>query len=135
VRIGAYELEAEIAKALSHPVRLCILELLRDGEQCVCHITAALGLRQPYVSQQLAVLRAADLVTIRKEGLNIYYRVRDERVFDLMDALRELIRQRVEREGRVFTLAPVGERPFHCSCPKCLARQEEMRSDAQSPGG
>ena len=123
MEMRAYEVQAETLKALAHPVRLRILDILREEEQCVCHITAVLGLRQPYVSQQLAILRAAGLVSARKEGLNIYYRVEDERVLALMDLVRNLVRDRVEKAGGIFALPPPIGPPPSCSCPKCRARR------------
>ncbi|HDH09458.1 MAG: ArsR family transcriptional regulator [Thermoplasmata archaeon] len=135
MEMRAYEVQAETLKALAHPVRLRILDILREEEQCVCHITAVLGLRQAYVSQHLAILRAVGLVAVRKEGLNVYYRVENKRVFALVDVLREFAREKVESEGGVFTLPPVSKTPPHCSCPKCLARREERRSDGESRGG
>jgi DNA-binding transcriptional ArsR family regulator len=56
-------------KAFSHPARLAILEELRKGEHCVCHLEALLEARQSYVSQQLAVLREAGLISDRRDGL------------------------------------------------------------------
>lgn len=73
-------------KALAHPVRLQILDMLRRGEVCVCHMEAALGKRQAYISQQLMVLRDTGLVESRKEGLSVYYRMIDDVVFDLLEA-------------------------------------------------
>ncbi len=72
-------------KAFSHPARRAILEQLRSGECCVCHLEGLLGSRQAYVSQQLAVLREADLISDRREGWNVYYRVKDPRVFEFLD--------------------------------------------------
>ena len=60
--------------------------MLRGGELCVCHIENALGKRQPYISQQLMVLRDAGAVESRKDGLQVYYRIVDERVQHLLDA-------------------------------------------------
>ena len=127
----AYEVQAKIIKALAHPVRLRILDILREEEQCVCHITAILGLRQPYVSQQLAILRAAGLVSIRKEGLNIYYWVQDKRVFALVDLVRDLVRDKVGEEGGISAPPSFAAPLLACSCPKCLARRGERRSDGQ----
>jgi DNA-binding transcriptional ArsR family regulator len=73
-------------KALAHPVRLQILDMLRGGEVCVCHMEAVLGKRQAYISQQLMVLRDAGLVESRKDGLSVFYRVIDDVVFDLLEA-------------------------------------------------
>jgi len=63
-----YDLQVQIFKVLTHPARLGILEILRDGEHCVCHMEAYLGFRQAYISQQLAVLREAGLICGETEG-------------------------------------------------------------------
>lgn len=73
-------------KALAHPARLQILDILRRGEVCVCHIETALHKRQPYVSQQLMLLREAGLVESRKEGLQVYYRLADTRIASILEA-------------------------------------------------
>lgn len=70
-------------KALAHPTRLAIIELLRGGELCVCNLERALGCRQAYVSQQLTVLRDAGIVSDRRAGWRIYYRVTLPVVFSL----------------------------------------------------
>ena len=62
------DLRVQIFKVLTHPARLAILEILRDGEHCVCHMEAHLGFRQAYISQQLSVLRDAGLVQDRRDG-------------------------------------------------------------------
>ena len=79
------ELRAAALKALGQPTRLRILELLRNGERCVCEIFPAIDEEQSNVSRHLAVLRNAGLVASRKEGLNVHYRVKDPRLFDLLD--------------------------------------------------
>ena len=71
-----FEAQAQLLKVLTHPARLAILNILRDGEHCVCHMEAYLGYRQAYISQQLAVLREAGLIQDRRDGWNIFYRVR-----------------------------------------------------------
>ena len=110
----AYERQAEILKALSHPARLQILDILRDGEQCVCHLEAVLKLRQAYISQQLMTLRRAGLVADRKDGLRVYYRITDRSIFRVLDPARIM----VEQQGIKFAL--VTERaPRGCSCPSC----------------
>ena len=79
-----YDGAAARFKALAHPVRLQILDMLRGGELCVCHMETALGKRQAYISQQLMVLRDAGLVESRKEGLSVYYRLTDKVTHDLL---------------------------------------------------
>ncbi len=97
-------------KALAHPGRMAILDILRNGEQCVCHIEAQLGYRQAYISQQLAVLRQAGLIEDQRDGWNIYYRIVRPEVFALVDVARTMVGLPVP--GSSF------ENP-RCPCPKC----------------
>ncbi|MCA9911401.1 MAG: helix-turn-helix transcriptional regulator [Anaerolineae bacterium] len=83
-----YQPLADKFKALAHPARLQIVDLLRGGELCVCHIEAALGKRQAYVSQQLMALREAGVVESRRDGLQVYYWIVDPQVEALLDLLR-----------------------------------------------
>lgn len=82
--------KAELFKALGHPIRIRILELLRNGERTVSDLQAALDIDAGSVSQHLAVLRGRQLVVGRKEGTSVYYRVSDSHVFDLLDAARAI---------------------------------------------
>ena len=94
-----------------HPTRLSILEILRDGEQCVCHLEAALGYRQAYISQHLIVLREAGLVDDRRDGARMYYRVIKPEVFDLVESASRLSGDKPIQVKR--------ERLANCLCPKC----------------
>ena len=80
-----YELLARMFKALAHPARLCILDLLCTKGAYVCHLIEATGRPQPYVSRHLQVLRAAGLVTDRKEGLRVYDQICNPRLADVLD--------------------------------------------------
>lgn len=71
-----YEARAQIAKALAHPSRLLMLDVLLERELCVCELTGLVGADQSTVSKHLAVLKAAGLVDDRREGAMTYYRVR-----------------------------------------------------------
>jgi DNA-binding transcriptional ArsR family regulator len=100
-----YQETAKLLQILSHPVRLRILDILRGGEECVCHIQSVLGKRQAYVSQQLMILRDAGLVADRKEGLNVFYRLADSTVIELLGIVL----------GSAETRAPCEE----TACPRC----------------
>jgi DNA-binding transcriptional ArsR family regulator len=103
---------AQIFKVLMHPTRLAILDVLRTSEHCVCHMEAVLGLRQAHISQHLMVLREAGLVTDRRDGWNIYYRVTQPEIWAVMDATRHMLGQ--------AALAPAEAQPLpNCPCPKC----------------
>ncbi len=94
-----------------HPARLSILENLRHGEQCVCHLEAVLACRQAYISQHLMVLREAGLVEDRRDGARIYYRVVRPEVFDLVDEANRM-------SGSIP--AQINNLPLpDCPCPKC----------------
>ena len=82
--------KAEFFKALAHPVRVRLLEVLRHGERSVQELQAALTVDQSTVSQHLAILRARHVVTSRKEGTTVRYAVRDARVGALLDVSRAI---------------------------------------------
>ena len=87
--------KAELFKALSHPTRIRILELLRDGEQSVSQLQLALGPEGSTVSQQLAILRMKSLVDTRRAGTAIYYRLGDPQIKDLLDSARRIFEAHV----------------------------------------
>ena len=116
-----HTLEAGLFAILAHPARLQILELLRGGEVCVCHIQATLGQRQAYISQHLIALRRAGLVTSRKDGLRVYYQVSDPQIFTVLDNAQKLAHGPGKRLGRSpikLTLTPPRGR---CNCPQCMS--------------
>lgn len=77
-------------KALAHPTRLKILSLLRKGEKSVGALEAEVGTSQSNVSQHLGLLRAKEILVARREGNQVYYRVRDERLFSLLELIQEV---------------------------------------------
>lgn len=102
-----YETPSVLFKALSHPVRLQIAHLLSLGEECVQHLAAAMDKPQPYISQQLGILRDAGLIADHKEGLWVYYRITDHRLELLLYlALPGASRSRIGPGAR-------------CRCPRC----------------
>ncbi len=81
-------LKAGIFQALSHPTRLAILELLREGEHPVSTILARLGIEQANASQHLSILRARRLVNNRKQGNQVFYSVRDPLLLEVLEIMR-----------------------------------------------
>jgi DNA-binding transcriptional ArsR family regulator len=82
--------KAEFFKALAHPMRIQILETLREGERNVTELQELLATEGSSVSQQLAVLRNKNIVDTRKVGTSVYYTVRDPALFDLLDVARTI---------------------------------------------
>jgi ArsR family transcriptional regulator len=122
----AYEIQSDLLKALSHATRLAILDILRDGEQCVCHMEATLGLRQAYISQQLMILKQAGLLEARRDGLNLYYRVVKPEVFSILDAVRSV-------SGVTGVLPRHKHAQTECPCPKCNAKTDKELLQVRLP--
>ena len=108
----AYDVLAARLKLLAHPERLRILDAIRRDAECVCHLEALLGKPQPYVSQQLRLLREAGLIDDRKQGQNVYYALVDRDVRAWLDAMLG------PAEGELPDLA-FHKRVIACPCPKC----------------
>ncbi len=106
-----YDPQAKLFKTLMHPARLAILDVLRTREACVCHLEAALGYRQAYISQQLMELRKNGIVEPRREGLNIFYRISKPDVFSVLDSARTALGEETQ-----FTWP---ETLSNCDCPHC----------------
>jgi len=82
--------KAEFFKAMAHPLRISILDALREGELTVNEVSQKFEVGPANASQQLAVLRNKNIVTARKEGSNVFYSVTDPAVFKLLDVAREI---------------------------------------------
>lgn len=106
-----------VFKLLAHPARLAILETLRQGEECVCHMEATLGYRQAYLSQQLALLRESGIIQDRRDGWNIFYTVAKPEIFSVIDEAYRFA-------GTPSTSEPARKNTTACPCPKCNAQKE-----------
>ena len=97
-----YELKADLFRTLGHPVRIRILEVLRAGEANVGDIAAAVGVGGSTLSQHLATLRRADIVTSRRDGSQLHYTVVDPRVFQLLETGRQMLTTTLEGNQEVL---------------------------------
>jgi ArsR family transcriptional regulator len=89
------QFKSDFFKALAHPLRISILDALRDGELTVNEISVRFAVEPANASQQLAVLRNKNIVLARKKGSNVYYSVGDPAIFKLLDAAREIFSNRL----------------------------------------
>lgn len=105
--MSTFDAPAQLLKTLGHPTRLAIVDALRAGEACVCHLEALLHCRQAYLSQQLMILREANVVTMRREGLNIYYQLQDPQTSAVLAAL---LPPRAPLKNKALV---------DCPCPHC----------------
>jgi DNA-binding transcriptional ArsR family regulator len=110
-----YQTQTQFFKVLTHSTRLAILDMLRDGEQCVCHMEAVFGLRQAHISQHLMVLRDAGLVTDRRDGWNVFYRVIKPEIYQVIDAMNAFSGK---PSGNPFAVKLKASKR-ECPCPKC----------------
>src|SRR3954453_4930648 len=98
-RVGqppVYLLKAEFFRTLGHPARVRVLQLLREGEQTVGALQAALDLDSGGTSQHLAALRKQGLVTSRREGTSVYYRIKDPRILELLELAKAILASDLE---------------------------------------
>ena len=82
-----YALKVEIIKAAAHPIRLAVIDCLRDGERCVCEITKDVGAERSNVSRHLALMTRAGLLTNRKDGLMVFYKLRMPCILDFLSCV------------------------------------------------
>lgn len=92
-----FDQHAEHCKMFSNANRLKLLDALRDGECSVSELTGQTDIPQPTVSQHLNWLREQEIVTRRKDGVKSFYSVTDERIFEAIDLIREMTRERMEQ--------------------------------------
>ncbi len=98
-----HEMKAEILAALGHPIRLRIVEMLADGEVCVCDIAERIGAERSNVSRHLGVLTRAGLLSARKEGLRVLYRLATPCVLSFLDCVTDVLRQRLKDERELLS--------------------------------
>jgi len=106
---------SNIFKVLGAPFRIRLLYALGDGEACVCHLESVLKRRQAYISQHLMVLRDAGILEAQRDGKYIFYRVADQKIFDLITAVGAI-------SGIDEKALPIFEESktiASCSCPHC----------------
>lgn len=107
--------QADLCRTFTHPNRIALLESLAGGERSVGDLAEACGLPQPTVSQHLAVLRQVGVVSTRREGTTVYYRVADPRILQACQLMRAVLLDRLKREARVATR--VSRRPARRRTP------------------
>lgn len=103
-----FELHARICRTFSHPKRLEILNLLRQGELSVSGLAERMGVSLANVSQHLAILRDRGVVMTRREGVNVYYRVADPRIIQACNLMRDVLFEQLARSGQLVEIVQEG---------------------------
>lgn len=97
-----YKLKAEVIAAAGHPIRLAIIDFLRDGEQCVCDISQYVGAKRSNVSRHLGVLLKAGVVSQRKDGLKMMYELRTPCILNFMKCVEGVLRANAREANKVL---------------------------------
>ena len=119
--IPPYKKISDLLTSISNPVRVQILLAIGTGEACVCHLESLLNLRQAYISQHLMNLRKKKIITSRRAGKYIYYRLVDVDVLSLIQATGAI--------AGVSKNALVIQDHSNCECPKCKLEENIISAD------
>jgi len=95
------EMKAEVLKVLAQPTRLKILECLRNGEKCICEIVPALNGEQSNISRHISLMQKSHLVTTRKDGVKVMVKVKDSKVFEILDGISLLLKRQIMETGKL----------------------------------
>jgi ArsR family transcriptional regulator len=96
------ELKAEVLKALAQPTRLKILELLRNGERCICEIVPAINGEQSNISRHISLMQKSNLVSTRKDGVKVMVKVKDPKIFEILDSVGLLLKKQIQETGKLI---------------------------------
>jgi ArsR family transcriptional regulator len=97
-----FEKQAEIARAISHPLRIAIVNFLKDGNQCVCDIAKFVGSERSNVSRHLAVMVNAGLLEYRKEGLKVIYSLKCKCLTDFFACVVKVVKQQAKENEKLL---------------------------------
>jgi DNA-binding transcriptional ArsR family regulator len=98
----AIQLKAEVLKALAQPTRLKILEMLRGGERCICEIVPAINGEQSNISRHISTMQKSHLITTRKDGVKVMVKVRDPRIFEILDTVGIILKTQMQEQTRLM---------------------------------
>lgn len=108
-----HQLKADFFRTMGHPARIRVLELLSEGEHSVGELLREIGLEASNLSQQLAVLRRAGLVSTRKEGSVVYYSLVDPQIAELMAIARSILTSVLTGQQELLTTLRSDARESH----------------------
>jgi ArsR family transcriptional regulator len=97
-----FQKQAEIAKAIAHPLRIAIIEFLKNGEQCVCDIAEYVGSERSNVSRHLAVMVNAGILDYRKQGLKVIYKLKTPCIVDFFSCVTNVLKQQAKENEKLL---------------------------------
>ncbi|HEY5504996.1 MAG TPA: metalloregulator ArsR/SmtB family transcription factor [Sedimentisphaerales bacterium] len=97
-----FQKQAQVAQAIGHPLRLAIIDFLKDGPQCVCDIAEYIGSERSNVSRHLSLMVAAGVLEHRKEGLKVIYRLKCPCILDFFSCMSGVLKQRAKDDSEIL---------------------------------
>jgi ArsR family transcriptional regulator len=97
-----FERQAQIAKAVAHPLRIAVIDYLRDGEKCVCDIAEYVDSERSNVSRHLAVMVGAGVLSHRKDGLKVFYSLKTPCITDFFSCVTRVLKQQAKENERLL---------------------------------
>ena len=94
-------MKSDILKALAQPTRLKILELLREGEKCICEIIPAINGEQSNISRHISLMQKCHLVSTRKDGVKVMVKIRDPRIFEILDKVSLVLKTQMQEQNQL----------------------------------
>jgi len=101
-RQSIYVMQADIAKAIAHPVRVAIVDCLKEGEQCVCDIAEYVDSERSNVSRHLSVMVAAGVLEYRKEGLKVIYKLKAPCILEFFSCVTSILKQQAKENQKLL---------------------------------
>jgi len=99
-----YEKQAEVLKAMAHPLRIAILDFLRNQEQCVCEIAEHIGSERSNVSRHLGLMVKAGILESRKEGLKVFYKLKAPCVLDFLSCVNNCLKEQAKETKELLRI-------------------------------
>jgi len=97
-----FEKQAEVIKAIAHPLRIAITDFLKDDEQCVCDIAEHIGAERSNVSRHLALMVNAGILSFRKDGLKVIYALKSPCMLKFFGCVTQVIREQYKQDQQMF---------------------------------
>ena len=94
------QMEFDFLRAISQPTRLKILYFLKGGERCACEIIPKMKEDQSNISRHLTHMRDAGILESRREGVSVYYKIKDRRVFTVLSLVDEMVKAEIKRKAK-----------------------------------
>ncbi len=100
------QIESDFLKAIAQPTRLKILYFLKGGERCACEIIPKMKEDQSNISRHLTHMKDMGILESRKEGVSVYYKIKDKRVFALLSLVDEMVKSEIKEKAKVVKIIP-----------------------------